>query len=235
MSQLELRDVSAGYGKAQVLHGVSFVVEDGSVTALLGANGAGKTTTMRAISALVRTSGEITVDGRALPRAADAVGRAGVAHVPQGRGTIRQLTVGDNLRAGGLRRRDRAEVTRDLARLCELFPILAERTDSSAGSLSGGEQQMLAIARALMGRPRVLLLDEPSLGLAPRITKELFVLIPTMRAEWGCSVLVVEQNAELALRIADHAVVLESGRVVLDGPADEVAGHDEVRRAYLGA
>ncbi len=235
MSRLELQGVSAGYGKARVLHEVSFVVEDGSVTALLGANGAGKTTTMRAISALVRSTGQITLDAKPLPRTADAVGRLGVAHVPQGRGTIRQLSVGDNLRAGGLLRRDRAGVKADMAHLCDLFPILGERTDSSAGSLSGGEQQMLAIARAMMGRPQVLLLDEPSLGLAPRITKELFVLIPTLRQEWGCSVLLVEQNADLALRIADHAVVLESGRVVLDGPADEVAGHDEVRRAYLGA
>ncbi|HEY9441578.1 MAG TPA: ABC transporter ATP-binding protein [Streptomyces sp.] len=235
MSSLELRHVYAGYGRARVLHDVGFAVADGSVTALLGANGAGKTTTLRAVSGLVERTGEILVGGRTLTRLApDAVARTGVAHVPQGRGTIKRLSVKDNLLAGGLRRRDRTAMRADLARLCELFPVLAERGAAQAGSLSGGEQQMLAIARALMGRPSLLLLDEPSLGLAPRITRELFVLIPRLRDEWGLTVLVVEQNADLALRVADHAVVLEAGRVVLDGPAAEISAHDHIRRAYLG-
>ena len=235
MSSLELRNVFAGYGKAQVLHDVSFTVADGSITTLLGANGAGKTTTLRAVSGQVRSKGEILVDGKKLAAMApDSVARAGVAHVPQGRGTIRQLSVEDNLRAGGLLRKDKSRRAEDLQRLHDVFPILADRSHAQAGSLSGGEQQMLAIARGLMGRPRILLLDEPSLGLAPRITKELFVLLPALRDEWGCTVLVVEQNAEIALKVADHAVVLESGRVVLNGTAAEVSGHDEVRRAYLG-
>ena len=235
MSSLELRNVFAGYGKAQVLHDVSFTVADGSITALLGANGAGKTTTLRAVSGLVRSKGEILVDGKNIPtRSPDSVARTGLAHVPQGRGTIRRLSVEDNLRAGGLLRKDKTRRAEDLQRLRELFPVLADRARAQAGSLSGGEQQMLAIARALMGRPRTLLLDEPSLGLAPRVTKELFVLLPALRDEWGCTVLVVEQNAQIALNVADQAVVLESGRVALNGTAAEVSGHDEIRRAYLG-
>ncbi|GII29161.1 ABC transporter ATP-binding protein [Planotetraspora mira] len=234
MSTLELRGVHAGYGKAQVLHDVSLHVGDGSITTLLGANGAGKTTTLRAISGLVRSTGEILIDGRPIPSAPDAVARLGVAHVPQGRGTIGQLSVDDNLKAGALLRRDRVQARADLRRLRELFPVLGERAQSQAAGLSGGEQQMLAIARALMGRPSILLLDEPSLGLAPLITKELFVLLPRLRDEWGLTVLVVEQNADLALSVGDHAVVLESGRVVLTGTAREISGHDEVRRAYLG-
>jgi len=235
VSSLELRNVFAGYGKAQVLHDVSFTVADGSITALLGANGAGKTTTLRAVSGLVRSKGEILVDGKNIPtRSPDSVARTGLAHVPQGRGTIRRLSVEDNLRAGGLLRKDKTRRAEDLQRLRELFPVLADRARAQAGSLSGGEQQMLAIARALMGRPRILLLDEPSLGLAPRVTKDLFVLLPALRDEWGCTVLVVEQNAQIALNVADQAVVLESGRVALNGTAAEVSGHDEIRRAYLG-
>jgi len=235
VSSLELRNVFAGYGKAQVLHDVSFTVADGSITALLGANGAGKTTTLRAVSGLVRSKGEILVDGKNIPtRSPDSVARTGLAHVPQGRGTIRRLSVEDNLRAGGLLRKDKSRRAEDLQRLRELFPVLADRARAQAGSLSGGEQQMLAIARALMGRPRILLLDEPSLGLAPRVTKDLFVLLPALRDEWGCTVLVVEQNAQIALNVADQAVVLESGRVALNGTAAEVSGHDEIRRAYLG-
>ncbi|GII58700.1 ABC transporter ATP-binding protein [Planotetraspora thailandica] len=234
MSTLELHGVHAGYGKAQVLHDVSLRVGDGSITTLLGANGAGKTTTLRAVSGLVRFTGQILLDGRQVPAAPDAVARLGVAHVPQGRGTIGRLSVDDNLHAGALLRRDRAQVRADLRRLRELFPVLAERARSQAAGLSGGEQQMLAIARALMGRPSLLLLDEPSLGLAPLVTKEVFVLLPRLRDEWALTVLVVEQNADLALRVADHAVVLESGRVALAGTAAEIAGHDEIRRAYLG-
>lgn len=235
MSNLELRNVFAGYGKAQVLHDVSFAVADGSITTLLGANGAGKTTTLRAVSGLVRSKGEILIDGKKIStRSPDAVARTGLAHVPQGRGTIRQLSVEDNLRAGGLLRKDKGRQAEDLQRLRELFPVLADRARAQAGSLSGGEQQMLAIARALMGRPRILLLDEPSLGLAPRVTKDLFVLLPALRDEWGCTVLVVEQNAQIALNVADHAVVLEAGQVALNGTAVEVSGHDEIRRAYLG-
>ncbi len=235
MSLLELRGVSGGYGSAEVLREVDLLVEPRGTTALLGANGAGKTTTLRAISGLLRYRGEILFEGEQLPTgSADKVARRGIAHVPQGRGTLRQLSVCENLLVGALRRRNRREVNGDLDRCKQMFPILGKRGQSSAGSLSGGEQQMLAIARALMSRPALLLLDEPSLGLAPKITQEVFALLPALRAEWGVAVLVVEQNAQLALAIADHAVVLETGHVALAGVATEIAGHDDVRRAYLG-
>ena len=235
MSLLQLSGVHAGYGRAQVLHGIDLAVAERGVTALLGANGAGKTTTLRAISGLVRRSGELLFEGRPLPSSgADAVARLGIAHVPQGRGTLQHLTVDENLRVGALRRKDKKAVEQDLEHCRALYPVLANRADSSAGNLSGGEQQMLAISRALMSRPKLMLLDEPSLGLAPRITQELFASVPRLRDDWGVAMLVVEQNANLALAVAEHAVVLETGRVALAGPADEVAGHDEVRRAYLG-
>jgi branched-chain amino acid transport system ATP-binding protein len=233
---LELQDVVAGYGSGQVLHGVGLEVTEGGVTALLGANGAGKTTTLRAISGMVRRRGVIRLDGRPLTGLRpDQVARLGVAHVPQGRGTLPRLTAEENLMVGALRRRDRAEVATDLRAVYDLFPRLAERRDALGGSLSGGEQQMLAIGRALMSRPRLLLLDEPSLGLAPRVTAELYRAITALRGERGLSMLVVEQNAALALGLADRAVVLEAGRVALHGSADELAGMDQVRRAYLGA
>ncbi|MGH3321662.1 MAG: ABC transporter ATP-binding protein [Streptosporangiaceae bacterium] len=226
--------MTAGYGTGQVLHDVALAVADGGVTALLGANGAGKTTTLRAVSGLLRRRGRLSFEGRELPASPSKVGRLGIAHVPEGRGTLRGLTVEENLMVGALLRRDRREVGRDLERCQTLFPVLGQRRRAGAEKLSGGEQQMLAIGRGLMSRPKLLLLDEPSLGLAPRVTEDLFAMLPTLRAEWGVAMLVVEQNANLALRLADTAVVLEAGHVALRGPAREVAGRDDVRRAYLG-
>ncbi len=235
MSLLRLSGVHAGYGGAEVLHDVGLEVSAGGVTAVLGANGAGKTTTLRVISASIRHRGLVAFDGRDLAGLPpDRIARLGIGHVPQGRGTLARLSTRDNLLAGALLRRERRAIRQDLDRTLDLFGVLRERLASAAGSLSGGEQQVLAVGRALMGRPRLLLLDEPSLGLAPRITRELFGALGVLRDEWGLSMLVVEQNAVLAMEIADHAVVLQAGRVVLDGPASEVAGHDEVRRAYLG-
>jgi branched-chain amino acid transport system ATP-binding protein len=232
---LALRDVVAGYGSGEVLHGIDLEVDDGGVTALLGANGAGKTTTLRAVSGMIGRRGSIRFAGRDLVGlSTDRIARLGIAHVPQGRGTLARLSVRDNLRVGALRRRDGAAVATDLRRVEELFPVLGERAGSDAGTLSGGEQQMLAVGRALMSRPRLLLLDEPSLGLAPVVTRQLFETLPALREQWGVAMLLVEQNANLALRVSDRAVVLESGRVALAGPAAEVAGHDDVRRAYLG-
>jgi branched-chain amino acid transport system ATP-binding protein len=237
MSLLELRDVHAGYGRAgEVLHGIDLDVAPGGTTALLGANGAGKTTTLRAVTGMCRRSGGITFDGAPLGGlGTDRIARMGLAHVPQGRGTLTRLSAADNLLAGAVLRRDRRQVRADLDRCYALFPRLALRRGAAAGNLSGGEQQMLAIARALMTRPRLLLLDEPSLGLAPVVTREVFAAIGALRTEWALSVLVVEQNAALALELADTALVLESGRVVLTGPAAELAGRSDIRRAYLGA
>ena len=235
MTLLALRDVVAGYGSGEVLHGIDLEVEDGGVTALLGANGAGKTTTLRAVSGMIARRGSIRFAGHDLVgRSTDRIARLGIAHVPQGRGTLARLSVRENLRVGALRRRDGAAVATDLRRVEELFPVLGERAGSDAGTLSGGEQQMLAVGRALMSRPRLLLLDEPSLGLAPVVTRRLFETLPVLRERWGVAMLVVEQNANLALQVSDRAVVLESGRVALAGPAAEIAGHDDVRRAYLG-
>jgi len=234
---LQLVGVVAGYRRSQVLHGVDLEVAAGGVTALLGANGAGKTTTLRAISGMVWRRGTITFDGRDLSRLRpDQVARLGIAHVPQGRGTLARLSTAENLMVGALRRRrDSSGVCADLQACFDLFPPLAQRRDAVAGSLSGGEQQMLAIGRALMSRPRLLLLDEPSLGLAPRVTQEMFRVLRDLRAERGLTMLLVEQSVGVALDIADTAVVLETGRVTLRGPAAELAGVDEVRRAYLGS
>ena len=201
---------------------------------MLGPNGAGKTTTLRAISGMVDSAGEIAFDGRALSRTApEAVARRGIAHVPEGRGTFTELTVEENLRVGGYRRRD-GGVRADIERCYAWFPRLGERTTQRAGSLSGGEQQMLAVARALMLRPRLLLLDEPSLGLAPIVTRELYRILEEIAREEGITLLVVEQNANLVLPLADHAYVLQSGRIALEGPAETVQADDGVRRAYLG-
>jgi branched-chain amino acid transport system ATP-binding protein len=233
---LELDGVRARYGSAEVLHGVSLAVREGGVTALLGANGAGKTTTLRAISGMVTTKGTVRVGGRdVVGLRPDQVARLGVAHVPQGRGTLDQLSVRDNLLVGGYQQRNRREVESDIATCLELFPALARREKSTAGNLSGGEQQMLAVCRALMSKPRLLLLDEPSLGLAPRTAEEVFEAIARLQTETGLSMLIVEQTASLALQLADTAVVLETGRTVLSGPAAEMAGRDEIRQAYLGS
>jgi branched-chain amino acid transport system ATP-binding protein len=234
MPLLELRGVEARYGGLQALHGIDLSVGQGEVVAVLGANGAGKTTTLRAISGTVRTSGELLFSGGRLPRRPEAVARAGVAHVPEGRGTFTELTVEENLRLGAYVRRDRAGVKADQERVLERFPILAERRRQAAGSLSGGEQQQLALARALMQRPRLLLLDEPSLGLAPMLVAELFRVIGELNEEEGLSVLVVEQNATIALSASSRAYVLEVGRVAVAGTSDELRRNESVRRSYLG-
>ncbi|HZN77527.1 MAG TPA: ABC transporter ATP-binding protein [Micromonosporaceae bacterium] len=234
MNILELGGVVAGYQRSQVLHGVDLEVTEGGVTALLGANGAGKTTTLRAISGMVWRRGTLRFDGRDISRMRpDQVARLGIAHVPQGRGTLARLSTAENLMVGALRRRD-SDVGTDLQNCYDLFPVLAHRRNAVAGSLSGGEQQMLAIGRAIMSRPRLLLLDEPSLGLAPRVVREMFRVLDDLRAERGLTMLLVEQSVVAALDLADRAVVLETGRVTLRGSAAEFAGMDEVRRAYLG-
>ena len=231
---LEVRGLKAAYGDIQVLHGVDFTVAEGQIAVILGANGAGKTTTLRALCAMVSTEGSIRLAGEELAgqRTADIV-RRGVAHVPQGRGTFPDLSVEENLLAGAFVRAD-GDVRADIERWYGAFPVLGERRTQVAGSLSGGEQQMLAIARALMLRPSLLLLDEPSLGLAPMITRSLFEQLVSINAEAGTTMLVVEQNASLALAAAEVAYVLEAGEVALSGPADELAADDNVRRAYLG-
>jgi branched-chain amino acid transport system ATP-binding protein len=231
---LELRDVEARYGPVQALHGVSLAVPEGEIAAVLGANGAGKTTTLRAISGTVRRGGEIALAGERLRGGPEAAARAGVAHVPEGRGTFTELSVQDNLRLGAYTRRDRAGIRRDLERMGEWFPWIAERRDQAAGTLSGGEQQMLALARALMGRPKLLLLDEPSLGLAPLIVAEIFRIVRELNEREGLTVLVVEQNARIALDVAHSATVLEVGRVAVQGSADELRADESVRRSYLG-
>jgi branched-chain amino acid transport system ATP-binding protein len=234
MSLLEVEGLEAGYGPVTVLRDVSFAVEEGRVETILGPNGAGKTTTLRALSGMVRRRGRLVFDGRDLARAApDRVARRGIAHVPEGRGTFTDLTVEENLRVGAYPRRDR-QVGEDIERWLQRFPALAERRTQRAGSLSGGEQQMLAVARALMLRPRLILLDEPSLGLAPLVTRELFAILEGIARDEGVTLLIVEQNANLVLRFADHAHVLEAGRVVLSGTAAEVGADDGIRRSYLG-
>ena len=230
---LELRDVEARYGPVKALHGVSLAVAEGEFAALLGANGAGKTTTLRAISGTVRRSGDVVLAGRKLPRRAETVARLGVAHVPEGRGTFAELSVWDNLRLGAYTRRGGA-VKESATRVFEFFPRLAERRDQQAGTLSGGEQQMLALGRALMARPTLLLLDEPSLGLAPLVVQSIFESLEKLNTEEGTAILVVEQNANIALGAAGRAYVLEVGRVVVEGSSDELRAHESVRRSYLG-
>ena len=234
MSLLELRDVAGGYGQSRVLHDIDLAVEEGHVAVVLGANGAGKTTTLRAISGLIHVTGEIRFGGTLITgKGPELVSRLGIAHVPQGRGTFSDLTVDDNMRIGAINRRDN-DVERDLQRWYELFPRLGERRRQEAGSMSGGEQQMLALARAMMARPRLLLLDEPSLGLAPLVTRELFAHLGDLNREEGLSILVVEQNANLALGIGHWGYVLETGRIAVQGPAEHLHDDEAVRKAYLG-
>ena len=227
---LELTDVSARYGQVQALHRVSLAVEAGEVVALLGANGAGKTTTLRAVSGTVRRGGEITFAGKRLRGGPEAVARAGIAHVPEGRGIFAELTVWDNLRMGAYLRRGRPDFSSVLA----YFPWLESRRHQQAGTLSGGEQQMLALARAFLLRPKLLMLDEPSLGLAPLVTREVFRVVADLNAKEGLAVLVVEQNAAIALQAAGRAYVLETGTVAVEGSAEELRTNDAVRSAYLG-
>jgi len=229
---LELENVDARYGPIHALHGVSLAVAEGEIAAVLGANGAGKTTTLRAISGTVRRSGTITFAGRPLRGGPDTAARRGIAHVPEGRGTFAELTVWENLRLGAYSRR--GSIRDDIARTQQYFPWLESRRSQQAGTLSGGEQQMLALARAFMQRPRLLLLDEPSLGLAPLLVTEIFRIIRELNEREGLTVLVVEQNARIALQLAQTAYVLEVGRVALSGPSGELQEHESIRRSYLG-
>jgi branched-chain amino acid transport system ATP-binding protein len=232
---LELEDVTARYGPVTALHGISLSVDEGESVAVLGANGAGKTTTLRAVSGTVRRSGKIAFGGKSIARTApEAVARAGVAHVPEGRGTLTELTVHENLRLGAYTRRDRKAVADDERRVLSYFPQLAQRGSQRAGTLSGGEQQMLALARALMLRPRLLLLDEPSLGLAPLVVAEIFRIVRELNEREGLAVLVVEQNAVVALDATARAYVLEVGKVAVEGTSVDLQRDEAVRRSYLG-
>ncbi len=233
MALLELRDVEARYGPVRALGGVSLAVDKGQIVAVLGANGAGKTTTLRAISGTVKRSGQILFEGKPLGRRGpESVARMGVAHVPEGRGTFGELSVEENLKLGAYVRR--GAIDDDIARVSEYFPWIAKRLDQHAGTLSGGEQQMLALARALMSHPRMLLLDEPSLGLAPLVTREIFRIVSELNEKEGLTVLVVEQNAAIALEVASYAYVLEVGKVAVSGPSEELARNETVRKSYLG-
>jgi branched-chain amino acid transport system ATP-binding protein len=232
---LAARQLTASYGATQVLFGIDFSLATGQITAILGANGAGKTTTLRAICQMVRTGGSVEFNGvQLVGKSTESVVRMGVAHVPDGRGTFTALSVEDNLKLGAYVRRDRSEVAQDIERTYQRFPRLGQRRHQQAGTLSGGEQQMLAISRALMLRPKLLLLDEPSFGLAPLIVADIFEIMRRINAEDGVSMLLVEQNASLALDLAQHAYLLETGRVALSGPADDIKRDETVRRAYLG-
>jgi branched-chain amino acid transport system ATP-binding protein len=232
---LEVEGLEAFYGRTRILHGLSFALDEGGITTVLGANGAGKTTTLRAISAMVRTAGVIRFAGQRIDgRATEDIVGLRIAHVPEGRGTFVDLTVEENLRVGMYARRDRGEAVRDLDRVLGYFPILRERRRQVAGTLSGGEQQMLAISRALMLRPRLLLLDEPSLGLAPLVVREIFRILRAINREAGVTLLLVEQNAALALDLADHVFLLETGRVVVSGPSEVLKRDEAIRRSYLG-
>ena len=235
MALLELTAVQASYGPIKALHGISAYVDQGSIVALLGANGAGKTTTLRAISGMVRTTGRINFDGQDITGyRPEEVSRLGVAHVPEGRGTLSQLTVWENLRMGAYIRRDGNGIKADFERVMGYFPWIKDRRNQVAALLSGGEQQMLAIARGLMLRPKMLLLDEPSLGLAPIVVRDIFRIVQAINQEQNLTVLVVEQNAGLALQIARRAYVLEVGRVVLEGDSEALARDESVRKSYLG-
>jgi len=232
---LQVQGLHAAYGPTRVLHGIDFAMDEGTITTLLGANGAGKTTTLRALCGMVKTQGEVRfAGGRIDGRPTESIVRQGIAHVPDGRGTFVNLTTEENLRLGAYTRRDRDAVEADLERVFGYFPRLKERREQQAGTLSGGEQQMLAVSRALMLRPRLMLLDEPSFGLAPLIVRELFEILRAVNEKEKVSMLVVEQNAAMALELADHAYLIETGRVVLSGTADDIKSNDAVRRSYLG-
>jgi branched-chain amino acid transport system ATP-binding protein len=233
---LEVRGLKAQYGPTRVLHGIDFAVAERGITTILGANGAGKTTTLRAVcNMMVKTEGEVRLGGERIDGCAtESIVRKGVAHVPDGRGTFMNLSVEENLRLGAHCRHDRAEVALDFERMYGHFPRLKERHRQQAGTLSGGEQQMLAVARALMLRPRLLLLDEPSFGLAPLIVQHLFEILRVIRESEGIGMLLVEQNAALALKLADHAYLLETGRVVMSGLSATIRDDESVRRSYLG-
>src|SRR6201998_2638369 len=232
---LDVRELCAFYGENQALHGLDFALDEGNIVTLLGANGAGKTTTLRSLCGMLRLSGEARFDGKSLlGRATEDIVRLGIAHVPEGRGTFVRMTVEENLQLGAMTRRDRAQIARDADEVYAHFPRLKERRRQQAGTLSGGEQQMLAVGRALMLRPRGMLLDEPSFGLAPLIVRDLFKILGKINREDKVTILVVEQNAQLALELADQAYVIETGRIVMSGNATEIANNEDVRKSYLG-
>ena len=232
---LEVKDLFAGYGGTEVLHGLSMKIEEGSITTLLGANGAGKTTMLRALCKMIKVRGQIMFDGQAIEgKATEDIVRLGVAHVPDGRGTFGSLSTEENLQLGSYTRKDKQEVALDQEKMYSYFPRLKERRQQQAGTLSGGEQQMLAIARALMLRPRLLLLDEPSFGLAPLIVREIFDIMHTINQRDKVTILLVEQNAAMALDLAKHAYLLETGKLVLSGLSEDLKQDEAVRRSYLG-
>jgi branched-chain amino acid transport system ATP-binding protein len=232
---LEVRQLCAFYGPSQALHGLDFALPEGAIVTLLGANGAGKTTTLRALCGMVRMTGRVIFDGKPIGgRPTEDIVRLGIAHVPEGRGTFTRMTVEENLLLGAISRADKTAITADLDEVYGIFPRLGERRRQQAGTLSGGEQQMLAVGRALMLRPRLMLLDEPSFGLAPLIVGELFAVLRRLNRERRVAMLLVEQNAALALDLAEQAYLLETGRVVMAGPAREIAKDEAVRRSYLG-
>jgi len=232
---LEAKNICAYYGATQVLHGLDLSIAEGGITTLLGANGAGKTTMLRSVCGMVRTTGEVRFRGRKMANeATEDIVRLGIAHVPEGRGTFVRLTVEENLQLGAITRKNKAETAADVERVFGYFPRLRERYRQQAGTLSGGEQQMLAIGRALMLRPTLMLLDEPSFGLAPIIVEEVFTILKRLNEREKVSIFLVEQNAALALDLADHAYLLETGRVVMTGPARELREDENIRRAYLG-
>ena len=235
MAFLEVANLEAFYGPIQALRGISFSLEKGGITTILGANGAGKTTTLRSICGMVKTGGDIIFDGQSIARKkTESIVRHGVAHVPEGRGTFVRVSVEENLKLGAYSRRDAKGVAEDMERVYRYFPRLKERRHQQAGTLSGGEQQMLAVGRALMLRPRLMLLDEPSFGLAPLVVQELFEILRVINQEQGVSMLLVEQNATLALKLAGHAYLLETGRVVISGTAEEISADKTIRKSYLG-
>ena len=234
-TMLAIKDLRAYYGQIQALHGLEFSLNEGSVTTLLGANGAGKTTTLRAICNMIRSTGNIEFDGKSLSGVStENVVRLGIAHVPQGRGTFTNMTVEENLQLGAISRGDTKNIPDDIERMYAHFPVLKQRHTQQAGTLSGGEQQMLAVARALMLRPRLMLLDEPSFGLAPLIVRDLFGILGKINREEKVTILVVEQNAQLALEIAQQAYVIETGRIVMSGSAKDIANNEDIRKSYLG-
>ena len=234
-TMLTIKDLRAYYGHVQALHGLEFSLNEGSVTTLLGANGAGKTTTLRAICNMIRSTGNIEFEGKPLTgMSTENVVRLGIAHVPQGRGTFTNMTVEENLQLGAISRKDVKNIPDDIERMYAHFPVLKQRHTQQAGTLSGGEQQMLAVARALMLRPRLMLLDEPSFGLAPLIVRDLFGILAKINREDRVTILVVEQNAQLALELAETAYVIETGRIVMSGTAKEIADNEDIRKSYLG-
>ena len=232
---LQVASLDAFYGESQALFGVNLAFDDARVCTLLGANGAGKTTVLRALCGMVRTAGDIRFDGKRISGwATEDIVRLGIAHVPEGRGTFLGVTVEENLQLGAITRRDRAGIAADIERVYEHFPPLKQRRSQQAGTLSGGEQQMLAVGRALMLRPRLMLLDEPSLGLAPLVVGQLFAILRRVNRETGVAMLIVEQSAALALKLADYAYLIETGRIVKEAPAEAIGADESVRRAYLG-